>query len=233
MKKIFTLTAILLLVAMFATVFVGCDKKEEEQNITADTKFEDIVSDKITEEELISMVQDAKNVDNYRVNRILYDDSYVVQSLVEIKGYTLKQVEKIIEVLDEDFEDDINAVAYTYSYIENNIKYLLFSRDNKNWEVNQSEIVDVNGNNMYAILLEGYYAYYRELDGAEGVGVKWSDEYKAYVYGDGDGNDWVYKFKNNRMCAFAIYNEDKSFNQTSIFYDFGKVPEITLPEISE
>lgn len=48
MKKIIAITAVFLITVMFLTAFIACGEKGEEQEITADTKFEDIVSDKIT-----------------------------------------------------------------------------------------------------------------------------------------------------------------------------------------
>lgn len=233
MKKIIAITAVVLVIIMSLTAFVACDKKGEEQEITADTKFEDIVSDKITEEELISMVQDSKNVDNFRIE--FCGDNNRVQLSIEVCGEKMKSVNNTYDLIAETGTPVaiLGATAvYTYVYYEDDILYKMFSFDNKNWRKVTGS--DWDFYNYYAPYLEGFYAYYRQLDGAEGVGVKWSDEYKAYVYGDGDGNDWVYKFKNNRLCAFAIYDkDDKSDDMSFIYYDFGKVPEITIPEITE
>lgn len=231
MKKLIAITSVILITVMFLTAFVACDEKDDEQVITADTKFEDIVSDKITEEELISIVQDAKRVDNFRIE--FCGDNDRVQLSIEVCGEKMKVVNNTYDLIAETGTPVgiLGATAvYTYAYYEDDILYTLFSFDNKNWR----KVTGRYFNNYYTEYLEGFYAYYRGLDGAEGVGVKWSDEYKAYVYEDGEGNDWVYKFKNNRMCTFAVYSKDDKSDDTSfIYYDFGKVPEITLPEISE
>ena len=238
MKKIFTLTAILLLVAMFATVFVGCDKKEEEQNITADTKFEDIVSDKITEEELINLIKEAyKGNGNYRAKshwvQTYYTQEMERTALYEVNNTTIKQ--ETTEVYTDYEREEIYTFTY-YSYIfkEGNDYYELTSRDNEHWEKKGSY------GGIYPGILENLLCEMIEFEGEDityqlDVDFEWNETEKGYYV---VGPDWeaVYKFKNNRLCA--VYFDDRSpyddGNGASIvFYDFGNVPEITLPEITE
>ena len=63
----------------------------------------------------------------------------------------------------------------------------------------------------------------------------WSDEEKGYVVNVEEGYYFVFKFVDNRLVGMSsVYEGDESpITGKVIFYDFGKVPEITLPEISE
>ena len=234
MKKIFTLTAILLLVAMFATVFVGCDKKEEEQNITADTKFEDIVSDKITEEELISMVQEAyKGNGNYRA-KIWWDTQEMERTGYEEVNKTTIKTEYTDIYMDSNSEKTYTDTYYSYTYKEGDKYYELTSRDNEHWEKKGSY------GGIYPGILENLLCEMIEFEGEDityqlDVDFEWNETEKGYYV---VGPDWeaVYKFKNNRVCA-VYFDDSRPYDDGNgafiVFYDFGKVPEITLPEISE
>lgn len=241
MKKLIAITSVILITVMFLTAFVACDEKDDEQVITADTKFEDIVSDKITEEELISLIKEAyKGNGNYRAKMILSEkyDGHGIEStnLYEVNNTTIK-IESTNTYTDYDSDETSTSTYYSYTYKEGDNYYELTSRDNENWEKEESYGGRHPG--YYEIFLLELFEFevaYEDIVWELDVDLfEWNETEKGYYV---VGPDWeaVYKFKNNRLCA--VYIDDRSPYDDGngdyiVFYDFGKVPEITIPEIAE
>ena len=237
MKRLIAITAVILITVMFLTAFVACGEKDDEQEITADTKFEDIVSDKITEEELISLFKEAyKGNGNYRA-KIWWDTQEMERTgYEEVNNTTIKREYTDI-YMDSNSEKTYTFTYYEYIYKEEDNYYKLTSRDNENWE-KQESYGDIYPGQYEMLLLEmcEFEVAYEDIVWELYVDLfEWNETEKGYYV---VGPDWeaVYKFKNNRLCA--VYMDDRSPYDDGngayiVFYDFGKVPEITLPEITE
>lgn len=244
MKKLIAITVAILIMVMFLTAFVACDKKGEEQEITADTKFEDIVSDKITEEELISMAQEAKAEfynekseieprGNYRVKVTTMEVGHEGYSetrtiLTEVNCNTIKTdtVTMSYYTNNED-KEPYTYTIYSYIYKEGNNYYQLSSKDNINWEKTKETLSSFVDSQTYLVALNLMIDVFTfEIE----VEYEWNEQYNGY-YVKGSDYEVILKFKNGRLCAMSPSDEERYFG--AVFYDFGKVPEITLPEITE
>lgn len=236
MKKLIAITSVILITVMFLTAFVACDEKDDEQVITADTKFEDIVSDKITEEELISLIKEAyKGNGNYRAKMILSEkyDGHGIEStrLYEVNNTTIK-MESTNTYTYYDSDETYTSTHYSYTYKEGDNYYELTSRDNENWEKEKSYSgIHPGVYEMYLLsLIEAEVAYEDIVWELDVDLFEWDEQDKGY-YVIGSDYEGLLKFKNGRLCA--ISSTEAGFNYNVVFYDFGKVPEITLPEIAE
>lgn len=232
MKKLIAIMSVILMTVMFLTAFVACGEKDDEQVITADTKFEDIVSDKITEEELISLIKEAsKGNGNYRAKEILYEKN----EAYEYEGTTLWEVNKdTVKVVStetgtySDSEETYSYTYYSYTYKEGDKYYELTSRDNENWE---KEEYYGDGFGIYEMLLYSLIEFNIKVEDIvwelDVDLFEWNEQDKGY-YVIGSDYEGVLKFKNGCLCA--VRTEEMG---DIVFYDFGKVPEITIPEIAE
>ena len=217
MKKIIAITAVVLIIIMSLTAFIACGEKEEEQEITADTKFEDIVSDKITEEELISMAQEAKAEfynekseieprGNYRVKETTMKVGYEGYSetrtiLIEVNCNTIKTdtVTMSYYTNDED-KEPYTYTQYSYFYKEGNNYYQLSSKDNINWEKTQETLgafVDYQPYLVTLNLMIDVFTFEIEVE------YEWSEQYNGY-YVKGSDYEVILKFKHGRLCAMSV-----------------------------
>ena len=235
MKKLIAIMSVILMTVMFLTAFVACGEKDDEQVITADTKFEDIVSDKITEEELISLIKEAsKGNGNYRAKMILSEkyDGHGIEStrLYEVNNTTIK-MESTNTYTYYDSDETYTSTHYSYTYKEGDNYYELTSRDNENWE---KEEYYGDGFGIYEMLLYSLIEFNIKVEDIvwelDVDLFEWNEQDKGY-YVIGSDYEGLLKFKNGRLCA--ISSTEAGFNYNVVFYDFGKVPEITIPEIAE
>lgn len=232
MKKLIAIMSVILMTVMFLTAFVACGEKDDEQVITADTKFEDIVSDKITEEELISLIKEAsKGNGNYRAKMILSEkyDGHGIEStrLYEVNNTTIK-MESTNTYTYYDSDETYTSTHYSYTYKEGDNYYELTSRDNENWE---KEEYYGDGFGIYEMLLYSLIEFNIKVEDIvwelDVDLFEWNEQDKGY-YVIGSDYEGVLKFKNGCLCA--VRTEEIG---DIVFYDFGKVPEITIPEIAE
>lgn len=236
MKKIFTLTAIMLLIAMFATVFVGCDKKGEEQSADKENDFDKIVSDRITAEEWAALLEKpADEINNFR----LYAYEYANYGAAPDSGSVgIKEGECITEVKDGVMHDVVTYLRGGFKDWERLIcpdednLWRLFSYNapvtgpQDQWEEWKDEVqqegVDLLDMNVMPDIS------YEEFE--------YSEEHKGYVYEREEGSRYgimIIKFQDGKVVAYSekeTYDNELVLENRYIFYDFGKVEEIKIPE---
>lgn len=235
MKKFFGFTAILLLVAMFATVFVGCEKNGEEQDVSVKTKFENIVSEKISQEKWNALLgKPADEINNFRLYMYEYDnygadpdsgDTPVVvegEGIMEVKDGVMHEVTKIISD-GREFEtlicpDEDNLWRY--------FAYNARPGSKDQWAEWKDE-VGQEGVDMRNVSM---------IRGLEYEDIEYSEEYKGYVYEEQDGNSSMFviiKILNGNLAGYrSKYTDNGTLVQdrTYVYCDFGKVEEIKIPE---
>lgn len=231
-KKNFIIITVLLFILSLIS-FISCENKgnndheEEVQQITADTKFEDIISDLVSQNDFEQIKQNASTENNFKCTM---EESYVIADYSTSYNYVTADVNgNIVKAVDrlEDGNGSVN-IKYSYSVIEEDSATTWWSSDNISWK-------ESTGSYEYAALIKNLYDQAVLSIGSEYENMVWSDEEKGYVVNVKEGYYFVFKFVDNRLVGMSsVYEGDESqITGKVIFYDFGKVPEITLPEISE
>lgn len=214
MKKLFTLTAIMLMLVLPLSLFAACDNSNNSNNSNEGTSndtpsdtqvlnFEDIVSDKMSDADIENFFLNYNGVSDYRYS---YDDkeiSYVVENNGRVAKLTSAEV--------------------TIYFSKEDGKYYRYDMSSYG-EWSKREI------SVYDTQLFAYQMYVEVLfETADFASMKWSDTDKGYVYSDGEGTI-VLKFKDGKLVgARSVYSQDIVL----VFYDFGKVTDITLPSVGE
>lgn len=230
-KNFIIITVLLFILSLIS--FISCENKgnndheEEVQQITADTKFEDIISDLVSQNDFEQIKQNASTENNFKCTM---EESSVIAGYSTSYNYVTAYVNgNIVKAVDrlEDGNGSVN-IKYSYSVIEEDSATTWWSSDNISWK-------ESTGSYEYAALIKNLYDQAVLSIGSEYENMVWSDEEKGYVVNVEEGYYFVFKFVDNRLVGMSsVYEGDESqITGKVIFYDFGKVPEITLPEISE
>lgn len=230
-KNFIIITVLLFILSLIS--FISCENKgnndheEEVQQITADTKFEDIISDLVSQNDFEQIKQNASTENNFKctmeTSSVIADYSTSYNYVTaDVNGNIVKAVDRL-----EDGNGSVN-IKYSYSVIEEDSATTWWSSDNISWKESTESY-------EYAAHIKNLYDQAVLSIGSEYENMVWSDEEKGYVVNIEEGYYFVFKFVDNRLAGMSsVYEGDESqITGKVIFYDFGKVPEITLPEISE
>lgn len=235
MKKWSKLLALLLALVVCACVFAACGGKGDpndpsgnnngqQPEITADTQFDDIVSDRVTAEEWSAIEQNFANNKNFRV--------IVTLRGTLIGGETINKRAEDIEISGEYFHifqyyDVYTQEAYgTWKKTEDNRNPTTFEAVVKigsqgKWHnslISSVPLASCSGN-QFSFHFEGAY----------------NEQYKGYYFSEGS-DGFIFKFKGGKLVAFAAMYNDEEIGKTKqelVFYDYGKVPELQIPEVQE
>ncbi len=232
-KSLITITILLFILSL--TLFIACENKEEGepgkedvQLITAETKFEDIISDVISQDDFESIKQNASSEINFRC--VVESSSKMADYSISYNYATVDVNGNIVKAVDRTENENGNIdIKYSYSVIEDTVTTTWWSSDNLSWKQSTKS-------HEYAAGLKNMYNQAVLSMGSKYDDMTWSDEEKGYVVNvDENIYYFVFKFVDNRLAGMASVYEgtESQTSGTVIFYDFKKVPEITLPEITE
>ena len=224
MKKNIMIATAVLVIAVLTGALVACNFVWISIPDT-DMTFDEIVSDKITQEEWQSIVSGAEDVINYRLKSETADLGY--DSCILSEFYEGKQRSEDKQKSLESEATKWEKVLYAYEYSDENGNYRITREGDGEW---QKKEWFTSFGNSYADMVEAVDTYWT----AQGDGeyeLSWSEEKQGYIceYEDFYG---IVKFKDGKICAFADYVSGKEkATETFIFYDFGEVEDFSLPPV--
>lgn len=236
MKKIIAITAVVLVIIISLTAFVACDKKGEEQDISVNTKFEDIVSEKITQEKWNALLEKpADEINNFRI----YVYGYTNYGAVPDLSYNSEVIETdlMIEVKDGVMHEVLTHRSGGGNDYE---KWVCPDKDNlwrvfvydnpmglqEQWEELEYEVRQ-EGVDLLDMNVMPYIAYEE---------FEYSEEHKGYVYEREEGSTdvimTIIKFQDGNVvaCREKETYDNELVQEITIVYDFGKVENIEIPE---
>lgn len=224
MRKFLFIIAALLLVALAGTL-VSCGSAWAAIP-DPDLTFDEMVSDKITQEEWQNILSEAEDVVNYRIKSQTDDLGYNSCIITEICNGRKRYVETRTNLESE--SKKWKKELYVYEYSDENGNYRITYDEDGKW---QKEDWFVPVGNSYHEIIQAVDTYLRLQSDGDGYELIWNEEKQGY-FCEIDNLYCIFKIKDGKLCAFADYKkgEDEAI-ETFIFYDFGEVEEIVLPSV--
>ena len=223
MKKFLFIVAVLLLVALSGTL-VSCERAWAAIP-DPDLTFDEMVSDKITQEDWQNILSEAEDVLNYRVKSETEDLGYHSCIISEICDGRKRYVETRTNLEGE--SKKWKKELFVYEYSDENGNYRITYDGDGKW---QKEDWFVPVGNLYHEIIWAVDTYLRMQSGDE-YELIWNEEKQGY-FCEIDNFYCIFKIKDGKLCALEDYIKgDDEAIETFIFYDFGEVDEIVLPSV--
>lgn len=224
MKKTVFVFAAVLLVAVLSGALVSCGTVWAAIP-DADLTFDEMVSDKITQEDWQNILSEAEDVLNYRVKSETEDLGYHSCIISEICGGRKRYVETRTNLEGE--SKKWKKELFVYEYSDENGNYRITYDGDGKW---QKEDWFVPVGNLYHEIIQAVDTYLRMQSGDE-YELIWNEEKQGY-FCEIDNFYCIFKIKDGKLCALEDYIKgDEEAIETFIFYDFGEVDEIVLPSV--
>ena len=245
MKRFLSLTLALLL--LFTICITGCDKGDKNKGktfeVTKDTLWEDIESDKVTEKQWCNAFK------SLGLGQYTYADKELKAKSVSVRVYA--DFDDDSDMCDYDFVCDIKAEptrfyeGSTGQVLQFKCEMnLLFLKTQESGSVQDifGGLATIPCGSTYVLgaflyglgdyasefITKDYYMYHDKHTGEETKLVEYSKSEKAYVntekayYYGSNYENIKYKFKNGLIVASQKYDEDLKGTYTAIYYDYDK-----------